>query len=255
MEPVFDHALRREGLARRDAGAMAIVLLSGGLDSCVAAAWAVRNAKDARPLKAVHFSYGQTHEKEFMAGHKVADALGIPYESHVLNFTHIKPGEVGHLLKRKEDFNPDDAHQTVRDSQGFQVSATFVPGRNIIFLAYAGSLADSEGHRDIVCGVNSVDFSGYPDCRPRFIERMEGALSAGLRNPVRVHAPLINLSKVGIVRRGMQLNAPLHLTWSCYAGGATPCDKCPSCEIRNAAFKEIGIDDPARVGNTSSGRV
>jgi 7-cyano-7-deazaguanine synthase len=218
-----------------------VALLSGGLDSTVALAWALDTGLDVK--QCIHFQYGQTHSKEVRSAEAVAEHYKIPLRPFFLPFNHISATDVGHLLLR--DLDPVAANNTVLDSRGNSVSATFVPGRNIIFLAYAGSLCDSLGYTQIVIGVNSVDYSGYPDCRPQFIEMMEHALSSGLRWPVRIQTPLIHKSKVSIIKMGINLGAPLHLTWSCYTGLDKPCGKCPSCVIRIQGFKEVGVEDPA----------
>lgn len=220
-----------------------IVLLSGGLDSCVCLAWAIATLADRDEILAVHMSYGQTHKKEKYHAASIAGHYGVPLEFLHLNFGHIEPSVVGHLLKDKLD--PEAARQTVKDSRGLDVSATFVPGRNIIFLAYAGSIADASASEHIVIGVNAVDYSGYPDCRPRFIEAMQSALVHGLRRPVKLHAPLITMSKAEIIQLGVKHNAPLGLSWSCYTGDARPCGRCPSCLVREKGFQEAGVPDPA----------
>lgn len=220
-----------------------IVLVSGGLDSCVTLAWA--RAKLGENVVPMMFSYGQTHAKELSAAAKILEHYKLEENAyHVrLDMSHIRAGEVGQLLADKLDVKA--AGRTVKDQLGHEVSATFVPGRNIIFLAYAGSLADQLGIAHIALGVNAVDYSGYPDCRPDFIKAMNLALIHGLRRPVTLWTPLISLEKKEIIKLGMELEAPLHLTWSCYAGGDSPCGKCPSCIIRVEAFKQLGKQDPA----------
>jgi len=194
---------------------------------------------------AVQFDYGQTHHKELEHARKVCEHYGIPRTMIHVNMGHIKPTEVGHLLRSELDTQL--AHGTVVDQHGEHVSATFVPGRNIIFLAYAGSLCDSEGYRGIVAGMNAVDYSGYPDCRPQFLHAMERALGHGLRWGVQIHTPLVMLKKSEIIKLGMDLKAPLHLTWSCYTGNTRPCGACPSCLVRAKGFKEAGVVDPALI--------
>ena len=218
-----------------------LALLSGGLDSTVALAQVLSEHHEV--AKAISFYYGQTHSKEVNAAIAVAKHYRIPHSVISLNFNHIGPTEVGQLLNFKLDAKSPS--RTVKDQHGEDVSATFVPGRNIIFLAYAGSICDSEALQGICIGVNAVDYSGYPDCRPRFIGTMESALSAGLRQSLRIHAPVLYDTKIGIVKKGLALGAPLALTWSCYAGGETPCTLCPSCKIRIAAFAATDIEDPA----------
>jgi len=254
-----------------------LALLSGGLDSATAL-WMARDqidpSGDFEVSLAVSFFYGQTHRIE----RSYAEVLIQLYSpSHALRlqninipFDHIQANEVGHLLRPKLD--PAEAHGTVKDHIGEDVSATYVPGRNIIMLAYAGSLCDSLGLDAIVGGWNAVDYSGYPDCRPAFLATMDEALTLGLRQPCRIFHPLTGLTKGSIIRRGLALGVPYEWTWSCYGpvyrdiGGMTtivkdrnpwdgkklardlweyiPCQKCPSCEVRAKGFKEVGIEDP-----------
>ena len=131
-----------------------------------------------------------------------------------------------------------------------RVPRSYVPGRNTIMLALAQSIAEASGADQIYTGFNAVDFSGYPDCRPIYVEAWNHlaryATKRGYEgNPITLVAPIVNKAKASVVRTGLDLNAPLHLTWSCYTGGEQPCGECDSCIIRWNAFKECGIDDPA----------
>ncbi|OGR70385.1 MAG: 7-cyano-7-deazaguanine synthase, partial [Elusimicrobia bacterium GWC2_65_9] len=130
------------------------------------------------------------------------------------------------------------------------IPSSYVPGRNTIFLALATSLADSVGARAIVIGANALDYSGYPDCRPSFLDAFSKAAKLGTKRgtekkPLRVLAPLLRLDKKGIVRLAEKVGAPLSLTWSCYAGGSRPCGRCDSCRLREKGFREAGVEDPA----------
>jgi 7-cyano-7-deazaguanine synthase len=186
-----------------------VVLLSGGLDSCVTLAIAHSvYGKGCIPLS---FVYGQRHAQELTSG--VTD--GNPSLEHVER--------------------PDD-----------KLPATFVPGRNIIMIAVAGAFAYTHGAGELYGGWNAVDYSGYPDCRPRFLREMEHALCSGLGSDMIVTYPLVHSSKVDIIRRGLNMGAPMQLSWSCYAGGlSTPCGECDSCKIRAEGFEKLGIPDPA----------
>lgn len=220
----------------------ALALLSGGLDSCVALAWGLKT--QSRVAACISFNYGQSHAaRELSHAYAIAHHYGLEWRAILLGSIFELSPDVGDLLR--PDFDPKAAHRTTRDQYGLEVSATFVPGRNITFLAIAGGICDAKGYDAIIIGVNAVDYSGYCDCRPEFIEAMELALSKGLRFPIKIHAPLINMSKAEIIKLGVDLNAPLHLTWSCYAGGEKPCGKCPSCVIRAKGFEAAGIPDPA----------
>lgn len=130
------------------------------------------------------------------------------------------------------------------------IPSTYVPGRNLVFLALAASLADSLGADRVVIGANDLDYSGYPDCRPEFIRSFQRTAALGTRmgaegKAVKVEAPLMKLDKAGIVRLAVKLKAPLHLTWSCYEGGAKPCGRCDSCKLRAKGFAEARVADPA----------
>jgi len=219
----------------------ALVLLSGGLDSTVTLALALEHDD---VVKCVHFAYGQTHMNEVMHALRVAEHYKVPMQTVPVLYSHIKPtNETGALLDNELDQNL--AATTSKDKIGEQVSATFVPGRNIVFLALAGGICDSEHIDHIYIGVNSVDYSGYPDCRPHFINAMHNALNEGLRRKITIFAPLIHKTKGQIIEAGIKLNAPQHLTWSCYAGQERPCGICPSCKVRANGFAEAGIPDPA----------
>ena len=132
------------------------------------------------------------------------------------------------------------------------VAPTYVPGRNLIFIAHALSYAEIINAYEIFIGVNAVDYSGYPDCRPEFIAAMnmlsEVANSAGIGgNPIKIVAPLMKLTKAQIIKKGMGADTPYHLTWSCYVGGPNPCGECDSCKLRAKGFKEVGEVDPAHM--------
>ncbi|HWW53333.1 MAG TPA: 7-cyano-7-deazaguanine synthase, partial [Acidimicrobiales bacterium] len=136
------------------------------------------------------------------------------------------------------------------DTGGDSIPVTYVPGRNLIFLAVAMGVAEARHADDVWLGVNALDYSGYPDCRPEFIASFEATAALALKrgvegNPVAVRAPLVDLSKADIVRLGLDIGAPLHLTWSCYRGGAVPCGDCDSCHLRAKGFAEAGVADPA----------
>jgi len=132
-----------------------------------------------------------------------------------------------------------------------RIPSTYVPGRNTIFLSLAVSLADSIGAEAIVIGANALDYSGYPDCRPPFLDAFSKVAKLGTKRGteqhkgLRVLAPLLHLDKKGIVRLADRLGAPLSLTWSCYAGGSRPCGRCDSCQLRAKGFREAGKADPA----------
>ncbi|MHB8632788.1 MAG: 7-cyano-7-deazaguanine synthase QueC [Thermoplasmatota archaeon] len=216
----------------------AVVLLSGGLDSCVAAAMA---KSEGSQLVALSFDYAQRHRKELLAARKVARALGA---RHVI--LKVPINKLGHsALTDRSIPVPDTPERLI----GSRIPSTYVPARNTIFLAFALGLAEVEGADTILLGANAVDYSGYPDCRPEYLAAFEAmanlATKAGVEGKgVKLKAPLLHMSKQEIVRAGFELNAPLHLTWSCYRGGAKACGRCESCRLRKQGFALANRVDP-----------
>jgi 7-cyano-7-deazaguanine synthase len=217
----------------------AVVLLSGGLDSYTAAAIA---KADGFSLCALTIDYGQRHARELEAARRVASALGV---SERLELTLDLRGIGGSALTS----NAPVPHDRDLDSPG--IPATYVPARNTVFLALALGWAEALGARDLVIGVNALDYSGYPDCRPEFIRAFEALAALGTRAGVegarfRVHAPLIALTKGQIIRRGVELGLDYGLTHSCYdpAPDGAPCGRCDSCVLRAKGFAEAGAHDP-----------
>ena len=209
----------------------AVVLASGGLDSTVTAAMAQR---DGCELFFLTISYGQRHAVEVERARQVAAAMGV---SH-----HVGEIEV-----------PKDRDGTTR-RQGIPV--TYVPGRNLIFLSLAAAHAEVVGASQIYFGANVLDYSGYPDCRPEFIQAFETAVNKGTKagiegKPLRVLAPLLTMTKTEIIQKGIQLHAPLHLTHSCYDPvGTLACGRCDSCVIRREGFAKAGVVDPIQYALT-----
>ncbi len=219
----------------------AVVLLSGGLDS--ATVLAIARAEGFAPI-ALSFRYGQRHAVELDAAAAVANAQGVA-EHRVVEIDLRAFG--GSALTADIPVPLDGAA-----GGPSAIPITYVPARNTIFLSFALALAEVRGAADIFIGVNAVDYSGYPDCRPEYIaayERMAGvATRAGVEGaPVRIHAPLLHLTKDEIIRRGLELGVDYALTRSCYAPDAAgrACGRCESCRLRLAAFKRLGMVDPA----------
>ena len=216
----------------------AIVLLSGGLDSATAAAQAI--ADGYRPI-ALSFRYGQRHECELDAACNIATRLSIQ-EHYILDVNLSQWG--GSSLT--------DLHETLPQT-GIEpdvIPSTYVPGRNTVFIAIALSLAEAKAAQTIYLGINAVDYSGYPDCRPEYLEAFQtlAKLSSktGLAgNAPTLVAPLVKDTKVAIVQRALQLGVPIEATWSCYQGGHLPCGLCDSCRIRDKALIEAGRPDLA----------
>jgi 7-cyano-7-deazaguanine synthase len=221
----------------------AVVLLSGGLDSYTAAAI----AKAQRfTLFALTVIYGQRHVREVEAARAVARALGVERHLEV---------EVDLRAIGGSSLTSDTAVPRDRDLEAAGIPSTYVPARNTIFLSLALGWAEVVGARDIVIGVNALDYSGYPDCRPEFIgafERLaELATKAGVEGArFRVHAPLLTLGKADIIRRGLELNLDYGLTHSCYdpSPSGQPCGACDSCVLRAKGFREAGVRDPVLLG-------
>ena len=217
----------------------AVVLLSGGLDSYTAAAI----AKAQRfTLFALTILYGQRHVHEIESARAVARALGV--ERHLELDVDLRP--IGGSSLTSDESVPHD-----RDLGAAGIPSTYVPARNTIFLSLALGWAEVVGAHDLVIGVNALDYSGYPDCRPAFVAAFERLANLATRAGVegtrfRVHTPLLALSKADIVRRGMALGLDFGLTHSCYDPGpdGRPCGRCDSCVLRARGFREAGVADP-----------
>ena len=224
----------------RGGGSDAVVLLSGGLDSYTAAAVAVR---DGFSIAALTINYGQRHAGELAAARTVAQALGAARHLQLdVDLTQIGGSA---LTSRTIDVPKDQPIDPA------VIPATYVPARNTIFLSLALGWAEALGAGHIFIGVNALDYSGYPDCRPEFIEAFERLASLATAQGVggtrlRIHAPLQYLSKAEIIRKGMALGLDYALTHSCYDPGAggRPCGRCDSCTLRAAGFAAAGIGDP-----------
>jgi len=209
----------------------AIILLSGGLDSSTVAAQAIADGYEAIALS---FRYGQRHERELLAAQQVATALNIR-EHFIVDVNLAQWG--GSALTDENIAVPTAGVQLG------EIPITYVPGRNTVFIAIALSLAESKGAEAIYLGINAVDYSGYPDCRPDYLEAFQNlaALSSkvGIEgNAPKLIAPLVMDSKTDIIRRARLLGVPIELTWSCYQGGEIPCGVCDSCRIRDKAILE-----------------
>ncbi|MGQ9870549.1 7-cyano-7-deazaguanine synthase QueC [Leptodesmis sp.] len=216
----------------------AVVLLSGGLDSATAAAQAIA---DGYELIALSFRYGQRHDRELLAAQQIVAHLGI--QEHFVLEVNLAQWGGSALTDAAIDVPTAGVQPDV-------IPITYVPGRNTVFLAIALSLAEARSATAIYLGINAVDYSGYPDCRPEYLEAMQhlATLSskAGLEgNAPQLVAPLVRDSKADIVRRALQLGVPISLTWSCYQGGEEPCGLCDSCRIRDRALIDAGRSDLA----------
>jgi 7-cyano-7-deazaguanine synthase len=221
----------------------AIVLLSGGLDSYTAAAMA---KAERFALFALTIRYGQRHAREVEAARAVARALGV--EQHLELDVDLRA--IGGSSLTSDGAVPRD-----RDLRARDIPSTYVPARNTIFLSLALGWAEVLGAHDLIIGVNALDYSGYPDCRPEFIAAFERLAALGTRAGVegarlRVHTPLITLTKAEIIRRGVELGLDYALTHSCYdpAPSGRPCGRCDSCVLRAKGFREARVADPLLLG-------
>jgi len=227
----------------------AVVLLSGGLDSATAAAIAQSMGFQ---LHAITIDYGQRHRYELDAARRVAESLAI--EHHVTVPVGLdRLG--GSALTDQIEVPKDRAAETMADG----IPMTYVPARNTVFLAIALGFAEVVGAADLFLGVNAVDYSGYPDCRPAFIAAFQRLANLATRHSVqdgqslRIHAPLIDWSKAEIIRRGTQLGVPYQWTHTCYDPGprGVACGRCDACQLRRAGFEEAGLIDPIRYADRS----
>ncbi len=223
----------------------AVVLLSGGLDSTTALA--VAQAEGFTPY-ALSFRYGQRHSVELESAKRIAEVMGVA--EHVIADIDLRRFGGSALTA---DIEVPKARSL--SSMGAGIPITYVPARNTVFLSFALAWAEVLGASDIYVGVNALDYSGYPDCRPEYIaayERMANlATAAGVegRQHLQIHAPLIALTKADIIRRGLALGVDYGLTSSCYDPGADgrPCGQCESCQLRAKGFAEAGVADPLLV--------
>ncbi len=213
-----------------------LVVLSGGLDSTVCMALA---AETGSPPLALSFDYGQRHRAELdhaagVAGHYRSEHLVVRLDTSAWGGSSLT----------------DLARPVPLGGAGPGIPTTYVPARNSIFLAVALGVAEARDLDAVWIGVNAIDYSGYPDCRPEFVDAFRRVAETGQRRgvegrPVAIRTPLIERTKAEIVRLGLELGAPLQLTWSCYLDGQDPCGRCDACLLRSRGFAEAGVADPA----------
>lgn len=225
-----------------------LVVLSGGLDSTVCMALA--RHESGQPPLALTFDYGQRHRTELdrsagVAGHYRSEHLVVHLDTTAWGGSALTDPSIDVPTATPGPANGSDASS---NNQGIPV--TYVPARNSIFLAVALGVAEARNLDAVWIGVNAIDYSGYPDCRPEFIEAFRGVAATGQKrgvegDPIAIRTPLIESTKAEIVRMGLDLDAPLSLTWSCYQGGDVPCGVCDACVLRSAGFAAAGADDPA----------
>ena len=222
----------------------AVVLVSGGLDSTTCIAIALDQGFEVIPLS---FSYGQRHSVELECAKRVVASYGIETH-HVIDLGFFR--DIGGSALTSNLDVP--RHERVEDLSD-EIPVTYVPARNLVFLSHATAMAEVAGSQDLFIGVNALDYSGYPDCRPEFIEQFSVAANLATACGVggaslTVHTPLMQMTKAEIVQCGTRLGAPFELTHSCYAPTAEgeSCGQCDSCLLRLKGFEEAGVSDPVR---------
>jgi 7-cyano-7-deazaguanine synthase len=219
----------------------AVVLFSGGIDSSTTLAIAL---KEGFECLALTFHYGQRHAVELEAARRIAAAMGVRDHRVVdIDLRQLGKSALTDKIEVPKGRSVDEMSR--------QIPVTYVPARNIIFLSYALALAEVTESRDLFIGVNALDYSGYPDCRPSFIKQFEEMARVGTKagvegHPVRIHTPLIHLTKAEIIRRGTALRVDFALTHSCYDPDpqGLACGFCDSCLLRKKGFHEADIPDP-----------
>ena len=216
----------------------AVILLSGGLDSTVCMAYAKEAGYELYPIS---FNYHQRHSIELESAKQVAKFYNVA--RHIVIETNMN--DIGGSALTDTSIEVPDGNM-----ESTEIPVTYVPARNLIFLSYALSYAEAIGAERILIGVNALDYSGYPDCRPAFIEKFQQVANyatkatAADHKEILIETPLLNLSKKEIVELGTRLGAPLHVSHSCYRGGEKACGVCDSCQLRLKGFREAGIVDP-----------
>ncbi len=226
--------------------AAAIVLLSGGMDSCVSTAEGIaRHGKDRVAL--LHAGYGQrTQARERRAFTEIADFYSVATDRRlIVQLDHFR-AIGGSALTDQTITVPENQLHATSDSNSSEIPVTYVPFRNAHFLSVAVSWAEAIGANEIYIGAVAEDSSGYPDCRPEYYRAFQNVIREGTKPETKIEivTPVIDLKKNQIIRRGVELGAPLHLTWSCYQSDDVACGVCDSCLLRLKAFEEAGIPDP-----------
>lgn len=226
----------------------AVVLLSGGLDSSTVL---YRAKADGCECYALSFDYQQRHRRELESAYAIARCAGV-HEHQVVSFDLRQWG--GSALTDDAIDLPE--HRSVEEMSE-NIPVTYVPARNTIFLSFGLSYAEAIAAQRVYVGVNALDYSGYPDCRPDYIQAMQKVFELGTKQgreeeAIEIITPLINLKKTEIIELGNQLGVPWEQTWSCYAGGDLACGVCDSCRLRLAAFAELGLTDSLPYAETFS---
>ncbi len=217
----------------------AVVLLSGGLDSSTTLGIADKRCDE---IYALTFRYGQKHDKEVECAKQLCEHYSA--KEHLILKLPLKETVRSSLLKNGEKI-PEHLEEEI----GEEIPSTYVPARNILFLSYALSYAESIDADAIYIGATAQDYSGYPDCRAEFFDAFRKVVKKGTKrgvenDPIKIRTPVLNMSKKEIVLKGSELGVPFDQTWSCYKGGRKACGECDSCKLRLQAFKKAGSEDP-----------
>ncbi len=217
----------------------AVVLLSGGLDSSVTMAMAI---DEGYTVHALTIDYGQRHQRELEAARSMAEHYGVEHKVATVDLSAFG----GSALTDTSIGVPSD---TPEDDIGDAIPPTYVPGRNTVFLSMALAWAEAMDADAVFIGANSVDYSGYPDCRPEYMDAMQRVVDLGTKRgvegrPIAIRTPILACTKADIVRKGIELGVPFDLTWSCYQGRSLACGRCDSCQLRLRGFAEAGAVDP-----------
>ena len=214
----------------------ALVVLSGGQDSTTCLYWAIERFGRGQ-VAALTFDYGQRHQVELESARRVAEHAGVAQETLPIDTFRALGGS---------SLTSDSLEPGGKSEGSPNLPNTFVPGRNLVFLTFAAAYAWQRGITDLVTGVAQTDYSGYPDCREATIEKLEQAIQAGMETDIRIHTPLMHLSKKQTVELAAELGAlsALALSHTCYNGERPPCGRCEACRLRARGFAEAGIDDP-----------
>lgn len=218
----------------------AVCLISGGIDSCVTSYIAKKNGFQIHGLT---FNYGQIHKKEINCAKEIVKSLDA--KEHIIFNLNLGQFEGSSLLNEKIQTPLDHSLGDI----GINIPTTYVPGRNTVFLSIALSYAESIDSDSIFIGVNSQDYSGYPDCRPKYITAFQKMADLATKRGVdgraiKIEAPLLLFKKSEIIKKGLELNVPFSKTWSCYLGREKACGRCDSCILRLKAFKDANSKDP-----------
>lgn len=210
----------------------ALVVHSGGADSTICLHWALENYAQ---VEAITFDYGQRHSIELQAAADICQRLNVPQKTVVIDSFKQLGGNS--LVDHEQDI----------DCPKGELPNTFVPGRNLIFLTFAGAWAYQRSAQHLVTGVCQTDYSGYPDCREDTMQALEKSLALGMEAPLKIHTPLMHLNKAQSIEMAQQLKGCLDSlahSHTCYEGKFPPCGQCPSCQLRAKGFADVGIEDP-----------